>query len=144
MPSVKFNFRDSRGRPTSRTLFNVGATIAAVLTDVGTLAALWNPLTDLAFEGVNVSFVDPSSAFAGTPPSNIDENVSVQVTGADGYKYDLDLPDVPDAKTPGEAMSISDADLLAFVAAFQGAGNWRVNLRNPVQITQILKATLDK
>lgn len=144
MPSVKFNFRDSRGRPTSRTLFNTQATVADVITDVGTLAALWNPLTDLAFEGVNISFIDPSSAFAGTPPSNIDENVSVQVTGADGYKYDLDLPDVPDAKTPGEAMSIADADLLAFVAAFQGAGTWRVNLRNPVQITQILKATLDK
>ena len=144
MATVKFNFRDSRGRPTSRSLGHSGVVIADILTDVGTLAGLWNPLTDLALEGVSVSFTDIGAAFAGTPPSNVDENVSVQVSGVDGYKYDLDLPDVPDAKTPSEQMSIADTDLVAFIAQFQGANPWRVNLRNPTQVATIIKATLDK
>lgn len=144
MPVVKFNFRDSRGRPTSRSLWNTNTILADVITAIGTLAGLWGPLTDLAYEGASISVSDPSAAFAGAAVSNIDENVSVQVTGTDGFKYDLDLPDVPDTKTPGEAMSIADTDLVAFIAQFQGANTWRVNLRNPTQISQVLKATLDK
>jgi hypothetical protein len=143
MAKVKFNFRDSRGRPVSRTFWNTEVAVADVITEVGTLAGLWNPLTDLEFESVNISFVDPSAAFAGASVSNRAENVSVQVQGGDGRLYDVDLPDVPDAKTVGEAMSLADTDLIAFFAEFAGGGTWRVNLNNPTTITSIISATLD-
>lgn len=142
--NVKFNFRDSRGRPTSRTYHNTQALIADALTDAGTLAALMNPLTDLALEGITLSVKNSTINFAGSPPSSIDSNVSLKVVGGDGFGYDVDLPAVPNAKTTAEQMSLADADLVAFTNAFGVGGTWRVNLRNPTDIATLVSATLDK
>jgi len=141
---VTFSFLDSRSRRTTRSFWNTEATLALVLAAVTALVAEWNPLTDLALEKVTITNVSTADAFAGAAVSNIDENVSVQVIAANGRRYDIDLPDVPDAKTPGENMDITDADLVAFFALFAGGGTWRVNPDNPQAITTIVKATLDK
>jgi len=145
MPKVLFNLLDSNGRETTRSWFNTQAAIADVLTDAATLAGLLAAITDLAIISCVVTFTDPSVAEAGAAVSNIDEGVTVQVLGADGYKYPVNIPDVPDAKVSGGAMSTTDADLVAFFNEFDpSTGTWRVNLRNPVGVTQILRATLDK
>lgn len=144
MASVKFTFRDSRGRAISRTLAHEGTVVADILSDAGTLAGLWNPLTDLAFESVVVSFVDPSGAFAGAAVSNRDEGVSVQVQGGDGRKYDFDLPDMPDAKMPTELLDVTDIDVVAFFDQFNTPNPWRINLNNPTPITALIKGVLDK
>lgn len=144
MATVKFNFVDSRGRSISRSIAHTGTVVADILADANTLAGLWNPLTDLALTSVVVTFTDVAPAFAGAAVSNRDENVSVQVQGADGRKYDFDLPDVPDAKMPTELLDTSDADVVAFFAKFAGGDVWRVNLNNPTAISTVIKGVLDK
>jgi len=142
--NVKFNFRDSRGRPTSRTYWNTATVLSDVLSDVTTFAPLLNALTDLALESITVSVKSTTTTFAGAAVSNIDENVSLKVLGGDGWGYDVDLPDVPDLKTPSGVIALTDADLLAFAAAFAVAEPWRINLRNPTTIGTLVSATLDK
>jgi len=141
---VKFNFIDSHGRKTSRSFAHTSDVLATVLADANTLAALWNPLTDLQMTGVVVTKKDATPSFAGVAGSNIDENVSVQILAADSFAYDVDLPDVPTAKLSGGTMVLTDADLVAFFAPFLAAGPWRVNLRNPTAFVSIVKAVLDK
>jgi hypothetical protein len=142
--NVKFNFRDSRSRPKSFSYHNTQAAVADVITDIGTFASLYNPLTDLALVSAVINFTDISASFAGATVSNVDEAVSLKVQGGDGYNYGLKLLDVPDAKTVGEAMSMGDADLLAWTALFAGGGTWRVNLRHPTTISALISGTLDK
>ncbi len=142
--TVKWNFRDSRGRTVSRSIHNTAALIADVLTDVGVLGPLWDALTDLAFEQVVITQRDDSDAFAGAAISNRDENTSVKVMGEDGYVYDFDLPDVPDAKHPGESLDVTDADVVAFFDEFETADRWRINLRTPTAIASLISGKLDK
>jgi hypothetical protein len=144
MSNVRFNFRDSRGRATSRTFAHTSDVIATVLTDVGTLAGLWDTLTDLQLENVTVSLTDDGDAFAGAGVSNVDENVSVKARGADGRVYDVDLPDMPDSYTPIELIDITDPDVAAFFDEFGPASPWRVNLNNPTAIVQLISGKLDK
>lgn len=141
---VRFNFRDSRARSTSRTFVNNQALIATVITDVGVLAPLWNTITDLELVDVVITQVNTDDAFAGAATSNVDENTSVKVQGADNRVYDVDLPDLPDAKHPIAALDITDADVVAFFDEFDAASHWRVNLNNPTDITAILSGLLDK
>lgn len=142
--NVRFLFRDSRGRPTSRTYHNTSALIADVFTDVTTLAPLLNAMTDLAMEGIVISVRSTTTTFTGAAVSNVDENVSVKVLAEDGFQYDVDLPDVPDVKTPSEQISLTDTDLVALFGEFETAGKWRINLRNPTAVASVISATLDK
>jgi len=142
--NVKFNFIDSRGRTISRTLWNTGTTIAAVLADVATLAPLWDAITDLQFLEVVLTNRDVGDAFAGAAISSIDENTSVKVRGGDGWVYDFNLPDVPDALHPGESLDVTDAAVVAFFDEFDSGDNWRINLRNPTDITDLISGKLDK
>jgi len=141
---VKFNFLDGNGRKTSRSIVYDSDVLATVLTGAAALAVLWAPLTDLQLTGVVVTKKDNSVVFAGVSTSNIDENVSVQVLGADGYAYDFDLPDPPTAKISGGVIALTDADLVAFFAEFDAGSSWRVNLRNPTAVASVVKAVLDK
>lgn len=141
---VRFNFRDSRARTTSRTFVNTQALIANVLLDIATLAALWDTITELQLVDVVMTQVDTTEAFAGAATSNVDENTSVKVQGADNRIYDVDLPDLPDAKHPIAALDITDADVVAFFDEFAVGNNWRVNLNNPTDVTAILSGLLDK
>jgi len=118
--------------------------IADALTDIGTLAALWNTITEVMLVDVVLTQVDASETFAGAAVSNVDENTSVKVEGADGRTYDVDLPDLPDAKHPIAALDITDVDIVAFFDEFAVGQNWRVNLNNPTDITSILSGLLDK
>lgn len=144
MFNVRFNFRDSRGRNTSRTIHNTNTLIADVITDVGVLALAWNPLTDLQLVDVTITTTDASGAFAGAAVSNIDENVSVRAQGGDGRVYDFDLPDMPDAKMPTDTLDITDVDVTTFFAEFAAGNNWRVNLNNPTDIVSLINGRLDK
>lgn len=141
---VRFNFRDSRARTTSRTVINNQALIATVLTDIGVLAALWDTITELELVDAVITQVDASEAFAGAAVSNVDENTSVKVQGADNRLYDFDLPDLPDAKHPIAALDITDTDVVAFFDEFAVANSWRVNLNNPTDVTAIISGMLDK
>lgn len=141
---VKFNFRDSRARTTSRTFVNNQALIATVLTDIGTLAGLWDVITDVQLVDVVITQVDASEAFAGAATSNVDENTSVKVQGADNRIYDVDLPDLPDALHPIAALDITNIGITNFFDEFAVGNSWRVNLNNPTDITAILSGMLDK
>lgn len=144
MANVKFNFRDSRGRALSRSVAHTGTVVADILADANTLAGLWDALTDLALESVVVTFTDLSPAFAGAGISNRDENVSVQVQGSDGRKYDFDLPDVPDSFTPTELLDITDINVTNFFAQFAAPNGFRINLNNPTEVASVIKGVLDK
>lgn len=144
MPTVRLNFRDSRGRSITRSVHNVNTIVSTVISDIATLMPLWDPLTDLAYESATIVFVDPASAFAGAAVSNRDENVSLQVQGLDGRLYDFDLPDVPDAKMPTELIDTSDLDLTNFIAQFASPNPWRINLNNPTEVAAVIKGVLDK
>lgn len=139
-----WKFRDSRQRNTSRTIWNTQTTIALVAAEIASLAALWNPLTDLQLVSVLIGFDDEASAFAGETVSSIDAGVSVQVRGGDGRLYDFDLPAVPNTLTVSEAMPTDGAALVAFFDEFAVGGTWRLNISNPTTVTAIVKATLDK
>lgn len=144
MPNVRFNFRDSRGRNTSRTYWNTAVNdVAQTITDAGALALLLDPLTDLALVDITITYPGAAS-FAGAAVSNVDENVSVKVEGGDGRIYDVDIPDMPDAKMPTEVLDITDVDVVAFFNQFLVAGPWRVNLNNPTDIATVIRGTLDK
>ncbi len=142
--NVKFNFQDSRGRTISRTIWNTGATLALVLAEVAILAPLWDAITDLELIDVVITNRDVSDAFAGAAISSVDENTSVKVRGGDTYVYDFNLPDVPDALHPGESLDVTDAAIVAFFDEFDTAETWRVNLRNPTDITDLISGQLDK
>jgi hypothetical protein len=144
MANCRFNFMDSRGRSTSRTFAHVSDVFATVLAAAATLAALWDVLTDLQLVNVTISLTDMAPAFAGEAPSNIDENTSVKVLGADGRVYDVDLPDMPDSFTPSGMIDPTDPDIVAWFDEFGPASSWRVNLNNPTAITQIISGSLDK
>lgn len=140
----RFNFRDSRARTTSRTFVNDEPLIATVLTDIATLAGLWDVITDAELVNVVITQVDATEAFAGAATSNIDENTSVKVQGADGRIYDVDLPDLPDALHPIAALDITNIGITNFFDEFAVGNNWRVNLNNPTDVTAILSGLLDK
>lgn len=144
MPVCTFNFQDSHGRLRSRKLFNTQVAVADVITDIGTLAGLWNPLTDLGLVSVNIAFVDLSAAFALVANSNVDVNASVQVQGGDGYRYDFDLPGIPDSLVSGGALNTADTGVVDFFAEFATGDTWRINTRNPTFISQVLSGTLDR
>lgn len=141
---VRFNLMDSRGRRTSRTYHNNQPLIATVLTDITTLSGLWDTITDLALMDVVITQANSDDAFAGAAVSNIDENTSVKALGADNRVYDVDLPDMPDAKHPIAALDVTDADVVAWFDEFGVANNWRVNLSNPTAITLLISGLLDK
>lgn len=141
---VRWNFRDSRARTTSRTFVNTQTLIADVLTDIAALSALWDPITDVELVDVVITQVDTTEAFAGAAVSNVDENTSVKVQGADGRIYDVDLPDLPDALHPGASLDVTDAAIVAFFDEFLVGNTWRVNLNNPTDITALLTGLLDK
>ena len=142
--NVKFNFIDSRGRTISRTLWNTETTLAAVLTETAILAPLWAALTDLELTDIVITNRDTSDAFAGAAISSRDENTSVKVTGGDTYVYDFNLPDMPDAFHPGESLDVTDAAVVAFFDEFDSAETWRINLRNPTDIVNLISGKLDK
>lgn len=141
---VTFSFLDSRGRVTTRKVVHTSDVIATILSDVGTLAPLWNALTDLELTHVTISKRSSADAFAGAAISNIDENVSARVLLANGYYADFNLPDMPDTFTPAGVIDPTNLSIVNFFAEF-GAGNpWRVNSQNPQAIASIVSGTLDK
>lgn len=140
---VRFNFLDSRGRTTSRTVVHTSDVIATILADVAVLAPLWDALTDLELVDVIVSKRDNTDAFAGAAVSNIDENVSVQVLKANGYKADFNLPDMPDSFTPGGVIDPTALPITDFFAEFAAGNNWRLNIQNPQAISSVIKGVLD-
>lgn len=144
MARVQFNFRDTRGRLTSRSVVHTSNVIATILADIATLAPLWDTITDLGLENVTISLTDDADAFASAGVSNVDENVSVKVLAADGFKYDFDLPDMPDAFTPVELLDVTNPDVVAFFDQFGPASPWRINLRNPTAIVSLISGRLDK
>ena len=115
-----------------------------MLTEVAILAPLWDAITDLELIDVVITNRDTSDAFAGAAISSVDENTSVKVRGGDTYVYDFNLPDVPDALHPGESLDVTDAAVVAFFDEFDTAETWRVNLRNPTDITDLISGQLDK
>lgn len=143
--SVTFKWLDAYGRETRQTLTTTSTTIADALTDVTAFVALQAAVSDAGLTNVSISEVDNSDAYAAVAGANIDVNASLQVQGADGFKYDLDMHIIKDTKvTGGGAVILSDLDVLAWTNQFLAGGKWRVNNRFPSAITAVLKGQLDK
>jgi len=140
---VQLVFQDSHGRQTSRELYNTATTIADTITNINSLVALWDPLTDLSIVRYTIS-TDGVLAVTGAAVSNIDENVSLKVTTDVGVKRDFNLPDVPDAKVTDGQLSSADVDLVALMAAFETGGTWRVNQIHPEYVVSWVAGILDK
>lgn len=142
---VQFSWLDSYNRVRRQTLTTTEATIALALTEVTAFVALFDPVSDGGLQGVSISTRDNSDAFAAAAGANIDVNASLSVQGADGFKYDLNLPMIIDSLvTGGGAIDIADVALVAFTNQFLSAGKWRVNNRFPTDITSVISGQLDK
>lgn len=142
---VTFNFSDEFNRVTQRTWHNTEALIADVLTDVTAIAALLDAVSLAGLKNVIISQRSAAEASAAEAGSNVDANASIQVEGADGYKYDFDLP-CPDPSilnTDG-TLDTSDAGVVALFAVFGAGDAWRINLRNPTAIATVVGGILDK
>lgn len=143
--TVKLNFMDEYGRKTSRSFGNTSALIADVLTDLATLAPLFEAVIQGGMLGATISIADKSDAFVATSPSNIDENASLQVVGGDGYNYDFDLPmPIAALRLAGGSIDTANAALVSLMAQWAVGAKWRVNLRSPTDIVSVTKGTLDK
>lgn len=145
MLKVQFNWVDDYGRVRRQTLTTTDATIAAALASVTAFVALWDAVSNGGLNAVKISTSDSSDAFVAAADANIDVNASLQVQGADGFKYDLDVPMIiPSLVTGGGAIIIGDVALVAFTDQFLVAGKWRMNNRFPTEITAVLSGKLDK
>lgn len=143
--NVKFNLEDEFGRKTSRTWKNTSATIADCLADVAVIGPLLDAVIQGGMTGVNISTADDATTFVATSPSNIDENASIKVRGADSREYDFDLPmPIAAVRLAGGAIDVANVNLVAFFDQFLAAAKWRVNLFNPTDIVQVISGTLDK
>lgn len=145
MLAVQFAWLDGFGRIKRQTLTTTAATIALALTEVATFIALFTPTSDAGLVQVSISTKDNTDAYAAVAGSNVDVNASLQVVGADGFNYDLNIPMIKDAfVTGGGAIVISDAVIVAHTDQFLVAGDWRVNNRFPTAITSVSSGQLDK
>jgi len=143
--TVKFNFTDALERKTSRSFHSTRALIADVIADVAVFAPLWNAVSEGGLQDVVITQTSEAAAFAASAGSNIDENASLKVLGADGFNYDFDLAmPIQVLRLIGGGIDLANIDLLALIAQFQGANAWRVNLRNPTQINTLVAGVLDK
>lgn len=145
MLQVQFRWLDTFGRVKRQTLTTTAATIVLALVEVTAFVALFDAVSDGGLQSVSISVQDLSDAFAAAAGSNIDVNGSLLVQGADGFKYDLNLPMILSSLvTGGGAINIGDAALVSFTDQFLVAGDWRVNNRFPTEITSVISGQLDK
>lgn len=143
--NVRFNFVDSYNTKTSRSFHSTSATIALLQADIAALASAIDPLTDAGLVDAVASYVDTAGAFAAAAGSNIDTNMSANALGADGYIYDVDIPvPVGSIINNDRTLITGDANVVTFFNLFGAGGTWRVNLRNPTSISQLVGGTLDK
>jgi hypothetical protein len=143
--NVTFNFTDEFNRKTQRTWHNTQALIATVLTDLTTIAALIDVVSLAGLDGVVISQVSDAENSAAEAGSNVDANLSVQVEGADGYRYDFNLPcPDPGVLNADGTLDTADAGIVALFGAFAGGDSWRINLRNPTAIASVIGGELDK
>lgn len=145
MLPVQFRWLDAYGRVRRQTLTTTATTIALALTEVASFVPLFDAISDGGLQSISINNQDESDAYVAAAGSNIDVNASLQVQGADGYKYDLNVPMIQAALViGGGAIDISDAGLVAFTNQFLAGGTWRMNNRTPTAITSVIKGILDK
>lgn len=145
MLQVQFRWVDEFGRVKRQTLTTTAATIALALTEITSFIALFDAVSDGGLQSVSISVNNLDDAFAAAAGSNIDTNGSLQVQGADGFKYDLNVPMILSSLvTGGGAIIIGDAAMVAFTNQFLVAGDWRMNNRFPTEITSVISGQLDK
>ena len=143
--NVRFNFVDSYNTKTSRTFHTLAPDLATLITDIAALSAAIQPLTEGGIISSVGTYVDQVATFGADAGSNVDENMSVNAQGSDGYIYDVDLPmPVGAIINSDRTLDIGNAQVAAFFALFAAGANWRVNVRNPVDITQLIGGKLDK
>ncbi len=145
MLQVQFSWIDSYGRTKRQTLTSTSTTIAAALVDVVAFAPIYDAVADGGLSGVSISIKDTATTLVAAAASNIDVNASLQVQGADSFKYDLNLPMInPTFVTGGGSVVITDPLMVAFTDQFLVGGSWRMNNRFPTAITSVIKGQLDK
>lgn len=142
---VQFRWTDSKGRVKRQTLTVDVTTIAAALTAINLFVPLFDAVSDGGLQSISINQSDDTEAYAADAASNIDTNGSLQVLGADGFKYDLNIPMILlSLVTGGGAIDILDAALVAFTDQFMASGDWMVNNRFPTNIISVISGQLDK
>lgn len=145
MLQVQFSWLDIFGRVKRQTLTTTATTIALALVEVTAFVALYNPVADGGLQDVSISTKSIADAQAAGAGTNIDTNGSLKVQGADGFKYDLNLPMIDLAfVTGGGAIDTGAGAMVAFTDQFLVGGDWRVNNRTPTEITSVISGQLDK
>ncbi|MCK4793469.1 MAG: hypothetical protein KAV87_57605 [Desulfobacteraceae bacterium] len=142
---VRFKLTDGMGRVISRTWSNNSALIADVLADVVILWPLWKAITKGGLEEIIIHQVSQAVTEVADAVSNRDTGmvITLKTSGVDDYGMRLPMP-IEALKLAGGAVDTANAALLAFLAEFDVAKNWRVNLANPVSFVSIVKGTIDK
>lgn len=143
---VTFNFVDAFNRKTTRTWNNTNALIASVLTDVTAFVALYDAIGQGGVQSVLITQRSTADAIPAEGTTSVDENVSCQVIGGDGFQYDFNLP-MPLKGTiilSDGSLDTSEAGVIAFFDEFLVGDNWRINLRNPTDIVTLVGGQLDK
>lgn len=146
--NVTFTLNDSMNRVTTKTWFNTNVLIADVLTDIAALSPLLQAVIQGGLLSVIISQTSTGGAFTpSAEESNIDEGARIKVIGGDANNYSFALP-MPrsDLRQAGGSLNVSDPDLVAFLAEFDGlaGNNWRINLKNPTTIATVVSGTVDK
>jgi hypothetical protein len=143
--SVRFNFLDSMGRIKGRSFHNTNALIADVITQVGVLAPLADAIIEGGLNNVIITQKNDDDAFAATAGSDIDNGMTLTLETTAPSNYGMRIPMPIDAlKLSGGVVDTANAALLLFLAEFDAAKTWRVNLDNPVPFVSIVKGTVDK
>jgi len=142
---VRFEFVDDKKTVTTRTYINTNTTVAAVLTQVAVLAPLFDTVIMGGLNKVVLTQVDTGDSFVALTDSNVDKNASIQVKGDNLRFYDFDLPMIKSALVlPGRAILTGDAGIVALFAEFAVGKTWRIDLRNPTGVLEVVDGTLDK
>lgn len=142
---VRFNLIDGMNRVIGRTFSNNRATVAEVLTDVAVLWPLLAVITKGGLQEVIIHQVSQATQGAADATSNKDTGMTLTLdtTGVKDYGMRIPMPEEA-LKLAGGAVDTSNAGLLAFLAEFDAAKPWKVNLANPVSYVSIVKGTIDK
>lgn len=143
--SVRFNFVDAMGRIKGRSFHNNNALIADVITQVGVLAPLINAIIEGGLVNVIITQKNSAAAFAADAGSDVDNGMTLTLETTAPSNYGMRVPMPIDAlKLAGGVVDTANAALLLFLAEFDAAKTWRVNLDNPVPYVSIVKGTVDK
>jgi hypothetical protein len=140
---ITFVLIDGFKRTTRKTFGNNRTLIADAVSDTSAMITLLESVSGSAVSRTYISQVTNYPAAAGDTGANNDAGATLHVVLDNGNIAGLKVPAFITAKClPDGGVDLSDADVLALVAAFATAEHWRISEGNYVQ--SLRSGELDK